>query len=440
MSTAAAVRSLVICSCLLASGSSASVRTIVFVVHGTYDGTADWVKIVSNRVTFASELRRGFGEEADVEIQSPLWKSSVQHAVRVTAAKSLANEIDLPEFDGAKIVLVAHSHGGNVALLAAGQCRRRVAAVVCLATPHVYWHGKNDQGQILELPVYCSPAARKNIDRIVTLTARTDPVAEMFASLRNGIDEQTAIDATRDWRKLKGDPRLVDDGSPLRELFEELLDVKLGGNLIVNPLLNVADRNLVVACERTGVAVHGLVHSCRVGFLLGGVLSKELSEKQLDNLESLVIPADADDGNSLASDVYQKWRSDNLDNMEFSGWTMSRAVVTTSKQSKPTKEGKLGFWDLDHSFPDVFLRATSLRGSYAESETVRDLERVDLRPLLHFSRLRKTHRLEIYDRDLSNHDLMGSIEHSNSNDSEPPARLHSSKQFDAELFWIRAHH
>lgn len=109
----------------------------VFVVHGTYDATSDWVRDLPGKVTFTSELKRCLGDDRTT-IEPFMWRSSIHHTARMQAADNLAELLDHPRLDGRQVVLIGHSHGGNVCLAAAGKCRRSIDATICLATPHFH--------------------------------------------------------------------------------------------------------------------------------------------------------------------------------------------------------------------------------------------------------------------------------------------------------------
>ena len=79
-------------------------------------------------------------ESADsrCEIISFLWDGGNEHKSREAAAQNLAAVIDKKASDFDRVCLVGHSHGGNIALRAAGLCRTKIRMLVCLSTPHAY--------------------------------------------------------------------------------------------------------------------------------------------------------------------------------------------------------------------------------------------------------------------------------------------------------------
>jgi len=110
-------------------------ENIVVLVHGTFAADAAWVRRDS---PFCRILRQTLGS---VRICPFRWSGRNSHTARLKAAKGLAGFIDdlLDSYPNAKIHVIAHSHGGNVALYALRDDRLRkvVAGVVFLGTPFV---------------------------------------------------------------------------------------------------------------------------------------------------------------------------------------------------------------------------------------------------------------------------------------------------------------
>lgn len=240
------------CMLHLPRSTVAASETVIFIVHGTYDGTGAWVNVVADKTSFASEVQRGYGGYC--EIVPFLWRTSVKHEIRVTAAQRLARQLDDDKYANAKNIVIAHSHGGNVALEAIGRCRRSLDTVVCLSTPHVFLNTKNADAKRLRLSVYCRPEARKRINRLITVTPITDPVLRVCDGLRLGLNEQTAIEWTTDWRRLTNNPRLAGDGGPLTEIVEDILDTKLTSRTSTSPMPTSTWRPMWLACALTTAA------------------------------------------------------------------------------------------------------------------------------------------------------------------------------------------
>lgn len=108
-------------------------RLAIVLIHGTWARGAPWTREGSQ---LRDSLAERFGRSVDF-ISFP-WKGSNLAGVRQRAALDLTERIKELPADVGPVVLIAHSHGGNVALWALDgdqEVRRRVAAVVCLNTP-----------------------------------------------------------------------------------------------------------------------------------------------------------------------------------------------------------------------------------------------------------------------------------------------------------------
>lgn len=243
-------------------------RTLVIIVPGTYGNDEQWPMRLPDRETFASELIRGLRE--DVTIHPYLWSSSIRGTRRIEAAQMLSSDIDGMSADYDRVIVIGHSHGGNIALLAAGLCRTRIDSLVCLATPHVYLRVVDGQQAELNLPVYCSPQTLRNTGRIMCYCAEGDLVADVWSNaLLTGVSESEAIDLTREWRAQTGSPRLADDQILMRLLESD--------NLFASTRLTLAQHNQSIPCEMPdalGIRQHNAIHSCSVGFVLGQLLSE----------------------------------------------------------------------------------------------------------------------------------------------------------------------
>jgi hypothetical protein len=108
--------------------------TTVVLVHGTFARDAPWTRAESD---FLIALAAQLNEE--VRVVQHLWSGRNSFADRVSAAAELRQAIlgesrTFPERD---LFVIAHSHGGNVALSAAARidCVRTIAGIVTLGTP-----------------------------------------------------------------------------------------------------------------------------------------------------------------------------------------------------------------------------------------------------------------------------------------------------------------
>lgn len=414
----------------LASSSAAQDRRI-FIVHGTYDGTESWPRVVDGHASFASELQRACGGD----VVPFLWRTSIEHDRRIEAARDLAKQIDAVA-ESARVAVVGFSHGGNVALEAVRHVNRPVDCVVCLATPHVYLTTRDEKGAGIHIPIYCTPDARKRIRRLVSVVCDTDDVVKVFSSLRNGVGDQQAVEATNEWRTQLNHPRLADDGSAFEELLEDLVGLKLPRNVAVSANLNVADHNLSISTRVQGTDVHRVSHCCRMGELLGELIA-EKNVKCLSNLESLCLPADAGFGEPTKFFDYEKHRLSREDKRRFSGFVLRTLTIKSKSLFKPNGD----HWDSDESRPDVYCKLCD--GLPRESSIHTDVALVKTHPNWFVDADRKV-KFEVWDGDLSSQvtfgllnadDLMGSFE------VQPKAGQYQfdHPQFHVELDWSAAH-
>jgi pimeloyl-ACP methyl ester carboxylesterase len=106
--------------------------SVVF-VHGTWASGSTWPLL-------EAEIRRAFGTE-QVALQYLNWSGRNTVSARLSAAKQLARllETDSKYQPTTRRFIVAHSHGGTVALLGTRDAalRMTIAGVICLSTPFV---------------------------------------------------------------------------------------------------------------------------------------------------------------------------------------------------------------------------------------------------------------------------------------------------------------
>ncbi len=413
-----------VCLALTASGATAGNDLAVFVVHGTYDATGEWPLQVAGKATFASELARG----TRWTVEPFLWRTSVHHERRVEAAKDLAAQID--RHRAKRIAIVGHSHGGNVAILAAEYCKRDIETIVCLATPHVYLLVKGSDGKPMPLSVYCTPSARKRIGRVVSVTSASDTVVKTYADFRKGISEQQAIIGTEEWRKQHKQPRIWDDGGPVRELFEDLFGTPATTNLLIHPHLLQADLNLTIGTLGDGINAHRMMHGRRMGWMVGRLLETEGGRGE--SLASLYLANVEDDGEPIESALHERWLDENRGQLEFSGWMLTDLRVTSKSLVKPSGKN----WDLDGSPPDLFYKVRSTgRADVPAGDSTLDVKFASWRPFIHALATGEV-SIEIWDQDLfGGHDHMGTI-------AVVPKAGRSTvehDQFTAEMTWTNAH-
>lgn len=382
---------------------------VIFIVHGTYDASADWTTIRESNVSFASEIKRGFG--SDCEIIPFLWRTDVSHDARVAAAKNLALELDSKKYDGRRVFIVAHSHGGNVALESLRYSNRFVDMLFCLSTPHFYLAVKKDENEI-SIPIYCSPKTRAQVGKIVSFCADEDPVVDFYAGLRKGIDDQTAIECTADWRTLSGHPRLVDDGGPIQDLLEDWFSLTISRNLLTSRSLSAGDLNFVLPCEATSLNLHSITHSGRMGYIIGNCIHDGVGSKTESFLDSLVVKGDVGDGSPESRDSYGTWWNENIENFEHSGWLLTSISSVSSSQKNTNGD----YWDHDRSNPDVFFQIQHEQSPHSYMSRARiDAKTTESQPNFHVPR-GTSPQIKMFDLDVTRWEAIGVI------DVEPSAK------------------
>ena len=149
--------------CAVTSGINVTEPVVVTLIHGTFAPEASWVRE-------GSELRKAIAKAFPdaVEFRRFVWSGGNSISARQAAAAELRGQIlaDPVMAEGARHFLVAHSHGGNIALYALRdpQVRERITGVATLATPFLIAKKRDlgNQGLILfcaGLSVWCFLAA-----------------------------------------------------------------------------------------------------------------------------------------------------------------------------------------------------------------------------------------------------------------------------------------
>ncbi len=115
--------------------SNSSIRRVVTTVHGTYAKHATWVEPDSK---LGVALTQRFG--AGVKMIPFRWSGRNNPSARAKAKDKLRAHLSalLGDYPEASHYIIAHSHGGNVALYALRDdetLRDKIAGVACLATP-----------------------------------------------------------------------------------------------------------------------------------------------------------------------------------------------------------------------------------------------------------------------------------------------------------------
>jgi hypothetical protein len=138
---------------------------VVYLVHGTFARKAPWMREGSHLVT---ALHEAFG--ARLTIERFVWSGANSFRARANAARELARQWEAfaKANPSAKIFVIAHSHGGNVASYAMRQCRcgDRIRAMTTLATPFF-----ESVPRWVRLGVLCLEAAVFYLGIVATLSA-----------------------------------------------------------------------------------------------------------------------------------------------------------------------------------------------------------------------------------------------------------------------------
>jgi pimeloyl-ACP methyl ester carboxylesterase len=119
-----------------AGSSDARRQRVITLVHGTWASDAAWVQADSKLCQGLSRI------DPPPIVRSFHWSGHNSHRARLQAAEALTQQLGatFAEYPQAEHHLIAHSHGGNVALYALRNplISDRIASVVCLATPFIH--------------------------------------------------------------------------------------------------------------------------------------------------------------------------------------------------------------------------------------------------------------------------------------------------------------
>jgi hypothetical protein len=110
----------------------AKANDIVFLIHGTFSSNAKWI---DHESIFAKQIQERI---PGISVRPFRWSGKNSHAERLLAADELAKEIKKAAISNKSYVhLIAHSHGGNVALLATRDedVNAAVASISFMGTP-----------------------------------------------------------------------------------------------------------------------------------------------------------------------------------------------------------------------------------------------------------------------------------------------------------------
>jgi pimeloyl-ACP methyl ester carboxylesterase len=346
---------------------SAPRRELVLIVPGTLGADESWFAQLPGHISFASELTRGFLHQAErdgagagreVIVRRLLWDSDFRQARRSEAAEHLAREIDR-QADGFDAVhLVGHSHGGNVALMAAAHTARRLDTLVCLATPHLEFELQSGAlGERVWVPLFVGPRLGERVGRVVNVRARRDIVAQDLAEWINGISDAEAIDLTRPWQTASQDLVTADD-----DVWTRLIGTS---RVRARARLRLPSLQDVVVPSEPGLdpRVHSRLHCLRIGWLLGRVLAGAPVES---TLRSLLLDDQTDTGEArpgLPPDSEPPPRG---------AWVARIRLEIANPPAGP--EGEPREWDLDGSLPDPRLLLAERLAAEGEDVLVLEAE------------------------------------------------------------------
>jgi pimeloyl-ACP methyl ester carboxylesterase len=123
---------------------------VITLVHGTWARNAPWTDESSPLCQTLSAVLPGLKKFAPFP-----WSGRNSHQGRLDAGRDLERHVRqlIREYPSAKHYIIAHSHGGNVALYALRDedLQRQIAGVVCLSTPFLSF-GERHLG--MKAPIY----------------------------------------------------------------------------------------------------------------------------------------------------------------------------------------------------------------------------------------------------------------------------------------------
>ena len=327
----------------------------VFIVHGTFGGDAEWPWELPGKTSFASELKNSLGDNST--IHEFHWSSQNTHASRDRAASNLAEMIN--EFSRKKdrVVILGHSHGGNVALLSAARVTQPVDTVLCLSTPHVYLVMEDEKKRRVPLPVYCPPESLARIGDIITLTPSTDDVPDFWAGIADGLNDDDALRMTRSWRKGQT-LKLLNVSGPARDVLLEktgILDEIV--NLDTRHDLIITNHNYRYLSDVRGtVDSHTAVHSCRMGCILGHVIRGGMTESVSQYLPTIRQRAPSDFGLPVDPGVLQEKRERRYAGMAHPQLETDMRITSATLKVSPHS-------NLGETNPDLYFRILDDQGS-----------------------------------------------------------------------------
>jgi hypothetical protein len=117
---------------------------VITLVHGTFAQNAEWARPGSE---FANLLKDDIQES--IIFRSFGWSGANSHDARLAAGKELVEHLknSIAAFPNSKQLVIAHSHGGNLALHAQGceGVKGKLAGIVTLGTPFLACKKRNTE-------------------------------------------------------------------------------------------------------------------------------------------------------------------------------------------------------------------------------------------------------------------------------------------------------
>lgn len=135
----------------------------VTLVHGTFASKAEWIR--KGQMTEALEA-------AGIAHEPFVWSGGNSHRARTKAARELADHLERERLPGVRQAVVAHSHGGNIAVHAVwrhGKVEDGSIPVVTLATPFLFASRKSFRPEVWITAVLVALAALV-LGPVLTLT------------------------------------------------------------------------------------------------------------------------------------------------------------------------------------------------------------------------------------------------------------------------------
>jgi hypothetical protein len=121
----------------MAIGENQTMKYVITTVHGTFARKAKWIQPDSLLCKSLKTSLRG-----EVIIAPFIWSGRNSISGRARATRQLQEQLrrSMSEHPSARHYVVAHSHGGNVAMYAMkdDQVARGVAGIACLSTPFIH--------------------------------------------------------------------------------------------------------------------------------------------------------------------------------------------------------------------------------------------------------------------------------------------------------------